>query len=278
MPFFTRRPVAPVLTAVLALGLLGGCGLVDDGGVQVAPQAVAETVPPTSSTTTTTTSSTTTTPTTTTPTTTPTTSSTTTTTSSTTTTTSSTTTTVPDGPVYTEQDHTLFATAGPVELFHPARRVELIGFHEAGHDGSQQQTVAAGAAPSVVLESRGRNTGSRTAADLVVDPDIEIRSPVTGTVIRGGTYVLYCDHSDDFLVIEPDAAPGWEVKIFHIDGLLVGVGDRVEAGRTPIAPHATRLPFESQVDEFTVEPSNPHVHVEVVDPSIPDIPTPGSGC
>jgi hypothetical protein len=180
--------------------------------------------------------------------------------------------------VYLEQDHTQFASAGPVDLFHPARRVELIGFHEAGHDGSQQQTPTDGAAPSVILESRGRNTGSRTAADIVVDPEVEIRSPITGTVIRGGTYVLYCDYSDDFLVIEPDAAPGWEVKIFHIDGLMVGVGDELEAGVTVIAPRATRLPFESQVDEFTDEPSNPHVHVEVIDPSIPDIPTPGGGC
>jgi hypothetical protein len=185
---------------------------------------------------------------------------------------------VPEGPVYTEQDHVRFSTAGPVELFHPSGRVELIGFHEAGHDGSQQQTAVEGAAPSVTLGSRGRNTGSRTAADIVVDPEVEIRSPVTGTVIRGGTYVLYCDYSDDFLVIEPDTAPGWEVKIFHIDGLLVGVGDRLEAGVTAIAPRATRLPFESQVDEFSATPSNPHVHVEVIDPSIPDIPTPGGGC
>ncbi len=66
--------------------------------------------------------------------------------------------------------------------------------------------------------------------------------------------------------------------MFHFDGLQVGAGDRVVAGVTVIAPRATPLPFESQVDEFTAEPSNPHVHVEVIDPSIPDIPTPGGGC
>ena len=182
------------------------------------------------------------------------------------------------GPVYIEQPYTQFAMAGPVPLFHPAARVEYIGFHEAGHDGSQQQSVEGSAVPSTVMETRNRNTGSRTAADIVVDPEAEIRSPVSGVVVRGGTYVLYCDHSDDFLVIEPDAAPGWEVKIFHIDGVQVSAGDRVEAGITVIAPRATRLPFESQVDEFTAEPSNPHVHVEVVDPSIPDIPSGSGGC
>ena len=254
-----RRPF-PLGIASLALVVAlvaSGCGLGDNGGVQVAPQAIgdlsATTRPaPTSSTTSTTTS--------------------------TTTTTTTTTTTAPAGPSYTVQDYTRFSLAGPVELFHPARRVELIGFHEAGHDGSQQQSVEPGAAPSVTLESRSRNTGSRTAADIVVDPEIEIRSPVTGTVIRGGTYVLYCDYSDDFVVIEPDAAPGWEVKMFHIDGLMVSAGERVIAGVTVLASRATRLPFESQVDEFTAEPSNPHVHVEVIDPSIPDIPSAGGGC
>jgi hypothetical protein len=39
-----------------------------------------------------------------------------------------------------------------------------------------------------------------------------------------------------------------------------------------------RLPFESQVDEYTAQPANPHVHIEVIDPSIPNIPGPGGGC
>jgi len=267
------RPLGYVLVVLAAVLLSASCGLGDNGDVHVAPVAdpaasavssttvSSTTVPATTATSTTTTSA-----------------SPSSTTSSSSTTTTTTTTTAPDGAAYTEQEHTLFSTTGDVELFHPARLVELIGFHEAGHDGSQQQAAAGGSAPTVILETRSRNTGSRTAADIVVHPDAEIRSPVTGTVIRGGTYVLYCDHSDNFLVIEPDAAPGWEVKIFHIDGLEVEVGDHLDAGVTVIAPRATRLPFESQVDEFTAEPSNPHVHIEVVDPSIPDIPSPGGGC
>ena len=55
-------------------------------------------------------------------------------------------------------------------------------------------------------------------------------------------------------------------------------GERVTAGETVLAPGPTQLPFESQVDELrTVDPAWPHVHIEVVDPSIPDRPTPG-GC
>jgi hypothetical protein len=129
------------------------------------------------------------------------------------------------------------------------------------------------------MESRERLTSSRTAADIVVDPAAEIRSPVTGVVKRAGTYTLYCDYKDNYAVFSPDAHPAWEVKILHFVGLQVRAGQRVTAGVTPVGSHARKLPFESQVDELaTVLPAWPHVHVEVVDPSIKDIPTPGGGC
>ena len=175
-----------------------------------------------------------------------------------------------------QQAWTPFAAVGPVVLHHPAARVERVGFHESSHDGARQLLPLPTAAAPVQLESRDRDTAPYTAADVVVDPGGEIRAPVTGTVLRAGTYVLYCDHSDDFAVIEPDARPGWEVKLLHIDGVLVRRGDRVVAGQTLVAPRPTVLPFESQVDEVTATPAWPHVHLEVVDPSIPD--RPGQGC
>jgi murein DD-endopeptidase MepM/ murein hydrolase activator NlpD len=170
-----------------------------------------------------------------------------------------------------------FATVEQVVLHHPAAQVEVIGFHEAGHDGARQMVPTAGAARPVELESRQRGTGSRTAADIVVSPDAEIRAPVTGTVTRAGSYVLYCEHRDDYAVIDPDGRPGWEVKILHIDGVQLEAGQRVEAGVTVVAPRPTLLPFGSQVDEHTAAPAWPHVHVEVVDPTIPDRPSPGGG-
>ena len=180
--------------------------------------------------------------------------------------------------VVTESGWTPFAIASGVVLHHPAAYVERIGFHEANHRGARQLEVQPDAIAPITLRSRARHTGSRSAADIVVDPDGEIRSPVTGTVIRAGTYVLYCDYSDGFVVIDPDARPGWEVKLLHIDGVQVQPGDRVEAGVTPLAARPTPLPFESQVDKHTAEPSWPHVHVEVVDPSIPNPPSSGGGC
>ncbi len=176
----------------------------------------------------------------------------------------------------TETGYQPFATTGTLTLVHPVARVEVIGFHESTHDGSQQMDTTLTVATNNTLDSRGRETGSRTAADIVVDPTSEIRSPITGTVIRSGGYVLYCDISDQFVVIEPDDQPGWEVKMFHINGLRVSNGDHVEAGITVLAGQATQLPFVSQIDGFSAEPSWPHVHVEVIDPSIPD--RPGGGC
>ena len=151
----------------------------------------------------------------------------------------------------------------------------MVAFHQSNHDGAQQQQPLPTAASPVTLDNRERDTGPRGAADIVADPDVEIRAPVSGRVKRAGSYVLYCDNRDHYVVIEPDARPGWEVKLLHVSGVKVRTGDRVQAGVTVVAPGPTRLPFESQVDELTAEPAWPHVHVEVVDPSIPDRPSPG---
>ncbi|HEX2027006.1 MAG TPA: hypothetical protein VHF25_03300 [Nitriliruptorales bacterium] len=177
-----------------------------------------------------------------------------------------------------EAPWTPFATVGGVVLRHPSSRVERVGFHQSNHDGARQLEVLPTAIHPITLPTRERVTASRTAADVVVDPHVAIRSPVTGTVLRAGTYVLYCEHRDDFAVIEPDDHPGWEVKVLHIDGVQVRRGARVEAGVTVLAAGPTPLPFSSQVDDHTAEPSWPHVHIEVVDPSIPDRPSPGGGC
>jgi hypothetical protein len=66
-----------------------------------------------------------------------------------------------------EQYYSPFATVGGVTLYHPSTRVEMIGFHESSHDGAQQQVPADSAREWVTLSTRGRGTGSRTAADIV---------------------------------------------------------------------------------------------------------------
>ena len=162
-------------------------------------------------------------------------------------------------------------------LHHVADRIESIGFHESARDGAQPLTPLSTSVSWFTMDTRNRDTDPRGASDIVVEPDREIRAPVTGTVRRAGTYTLYCDHVDQYAVIEPDARPGWEVKVLHIDGLALTQGQRVVAGVTRLAARARVLPFPSQVEESTGLPPWPHVHVEVVDPTLPDRPT-GPGC
>jgi hypothetical protein len=170
-----------------------------------------------------------------------------------------------------------FAFASDVTLHYPSSRVEHVGFHESNDEGAQQMQALPGV-DATTLEDRGRGTGSQTSADVVVDPESEIRAPVSGTVTSSGSYVLYCDKRDYFLNIEPDDHPGWKVRMLHMTGLNVSVGDVVVVGETIVAPHARQLPFSSQVDDIrTAEPAWPHIHMEIVDPSIPNVPNPGSG-
>ena len=84
--------------------------------------------------------------------------------------------------VVREQPWTPFATVGPVTLHHPADRVEAIGFHQSGQDGAQALTAVDTAVRWFTMASRGRDTARQGAADIVVEPGREIRSPVTGTV------------------------------------------------------------------------------------------------
>jgi len=170
-----------------------------------------------------------------------------------------------------------YATVGPVVLHAPGDVVEAIGFHQSGHDGALPQSPLPGPVRAGLLEQRGRDTSPQGASDVVLDPGREVRSPVTGTVVRAGTYALYCRLPDHHLVVEPDDAPGWEVKVLHFQGLQVRAGDRVEAGVTVIGTAPRMLPFRSQIDDHTTPPHWPHVHVEVVDPSVPDRRT-GPGC
>jgi len=176
-----------------------------------------------------------------------------------------------------EQEWIAFGMAGDVTLHFPAFHVEHVGFHESNDEGAQQIDPLPGI-DATVLSDRGRGNNPQGAADVVVEPGMEIRAPVSGTVRNANAYTLYCDYTDDLVIITPDDHPSWRVKVLHILGLEVSPGDRVEAGVTVIADHAHQLPFASQVDDIrTAEPAWPHVHIEVTDPSIPNVPNGGSG-
>lgn len=178
----------------------------------------------------------------------------------------------------TEVGYRPLGRAASVGLSLPVALIEMIGFHEASHPGAQAINAAGTGVEMITLASRSRGTAERSAADIVVPPGEPVVAPATGTIVAANPYILYCQHDDRLVYIEPDGLPGWQVRVFHVVGEGPPVGTRVIAGVTPIATGARLLPFESQVDEFTGEPSWPHVHVEVVDTTVPDTRPPGPGC
>ena len=160
----------------------------------------------------------------------------------------------------------------------PATTIERLGFHQSTHPGALAMTPPG--EPIVrtsTMASRNRGTAATGAADIAVEPTTTITAPVSGRVARAGHYTLYCRYRDGYVVINPDGRPDLEVKLLHIQGVTVTAGQRVEVGE-PLAAHATTFPFESQIDELTGEPSWPHVHIEVVDPSVPRNPSSGRSC
>lgn len=168
------------------------------------------------------------------------------------------------------------ATVAGFTIATPVAVIERAGFHQSTHPGALPITpVADPPIRLTTMASRGRGTDLRSAIDIVAEPATTITAPVAGTVARAGGYTLYCRYRDGYVVINPDAAPHLEVKLLHIQGVSVRAGQRVTVGQ-PVAAHATAFPFRSQVDDLTAEPSWPHVHLEVVDPSVPR--PPGGGC
>ncbi len=175
------------------------------------------------------------------------------------------------------EGESLLTVAG-LDLVAPSALIERVGFHQSTHPGALRLTEADDApARFTVLASRNRGTDRQGAADIVTEPGTAITSPVAGTVIRAGHYTLYCHYRDGFVVIRPDDRPDLEVKLLHVQNVAVGPGYRVEVGDL-LAGHATSFPFSSQVDGHTAAPAWPHVHLEVVDPSIPRTPSSGGGC
>lgn len=168
-------------------------------------------------------------------------------------------------------------TVAGLTLAAPASVVERAGFHESSHPGAKEMTAASPAPVRIsTMGSRERGTNGRSAVDVAVDPATKITAPITGTVIRAGGYTLYCKYSDSYVVIAPDANPALEVKILHLRDLAVKAGQRVTAG-DKVAGRANKFTFTSQIDELTVATTAwPHVHLEVVDPSVPR--PPGGGC
>ncbi|MBK5094025.1 MAG: M23 family metallopeptidase, partial [Actinobacteria bacterium] len=185
-----------------------------------------------------------------------------------------------------------FATWNGVELKSPIRYSDLLGciFHEAsveGSDGKPNGTQAiqpvgqclrndnpSACYPGVDLntdgdpayfieETRGRGTYSTTACDVQAKAGAEVVSPVDGTVLTAGSYLLYGRYPDLRVNILIDGQPGYHIAVLHMSSLAVSRGERVEAGKTVIGTVRDLVPyFHSGPNDYTREEGN-HAHIQI---------------
>lgn len=168
-----------------------------------------------------------------------------------------------------------------VEIHTDGDHTEMVGFHESNspqalpldatrpiarshHAGVSVPTTGEADGQVIVLPTRDRASGPMTAMDLAVQPGEAVVSPVTGVVVESEP--IRYEGTDHRIVIRPDANPDVEVLVVHVEGALVEAGDRVRAGRTPVAAGPRQLHFDSQIDRFTEAARGdalPHVHVEL---------------
>jgi hypothetical protein len=163
-------------------------------------------------------------------------------------------------------------------MYHEASLPPALELHPLGHllhnyNRYKFHRPAPASGPGyTVMSSRGRPHPATSAADIVVRPHTEVRSPVTGRVVGVRPYRLYCRYPDMRVAIEPADDPGLQVVMIHLRGVRVRRGQRVFATLSVIG-RPRDFPFRSQVDDY-LRGGNPHVHIEVEKPS----PNPVSAC
>lgn len=180
----------------------------------------------------------------------------------------------------TQEAPRTFAGYDGITLVEPAADVLSIGFHQAGGShpaltpmgelvanenpyGTDHVEHVAGGAAIRVMPSRGRGGSGTSAADVALAPGTVVRSVVTGTVTAVEDYTLYGSHRDVFVEIQPEGRPDVRVVLYHLDDVVVGVGDPVFAGLTPIAGGARDLPVTNQIDRYAESCPCPHVDIRL---------------
>ncbi|MEX2486258.1 MAG: M23 family metallopeptidase [Nitriliruptoraceae bacterium] len=180
----------------------------------------------------------------------------------------------------------LFAMSGDVRLHVPSQHPLAVGFHEASADYSRPLTPVGrmlanrnptrpirtvdGERPGyLVLSSRGRPFASTSSVDVAMEVGDSVVSPVDGVVADVRDYLLYGRHRDTRIEIRPDDSSTAILVMLHVEGAEVNAGDRVVAGKTPVASSARLLPFASHIDRDVPGARRPHVHIEVRDPDSP---------
>lgn len=136
-----------------------------------------------------------------------------------------------------------------------------MGLRENATTVSITRTSRPGAPVAFLMASRGRGSAPTSSVDIAVNNGTIIRSPVSGRIRKVTSYMLYGRYDDVRIEIEPDGHSDIFVAIVHLDQPRVSVGERVEAGLTPLA-RPRPLPIGSQIDQYLGKASE-HIHVQV---------------
>lgn len=170
-----------------------------------------------------------------------------------------------------------------VKLAFPAEisRVIAVGFHEAENPkaypllpafqclSSETSSAVRGIVASskrpvfLILDSRNRKQLSNSAADVAVEPETVIKSPVDGEVTKVKTYYLYGKYLDYHVEIMPKGEPGVRAVLIHLIDVIVKEGDRVKRGETAIGKvHPLYDKINSQINRYIPRRCD-HVHIQV---------------
>lgn len=185
------------------------------------------------------------------------------------------------------------ASYGDVALYSPIPASEVTGvlFHQASYAYAlvmdtqlpKADATAALEAHSVRV-NRSQTDGTwldadalhvwRTTASTAMDTSIDIGAeagtleyaPVTGTVVLVTEYQLYDTCTDYEIHIQPDGHPELDVVVIHDTDPLVGAGDHVVAGATPIASVRDIAASITgiQLAQYTDTAGN-HAHIQIND-------------
>jgi hypothetical protein len=172
----------------------------------------------------------------------------------------------------------VFASVRGLRIMLPHRATELVAFHQAskpealafkpiGHLIANDNPSEFRPGPNRpgpgyrVLSSRGRGRPATSAVDIVVPKRALLAAPVSGRVVEVRQYPLYGRMLDWRVAIEPTGHPDLQVVLIHLERPWVAVGDRIVAGKTPLAV-VRLLDFTSQVD-YVTNKHLPHTHIEV---------------
>ncbi|HEB13025.1 MAG TPA: hypothetical protein ENI11_05070 [Actinobacteria bacterium] len=174
----------------------------------------------------------------------------------------------------------VFASVSGIDLVLPVLKTQIqgIGYHQAFNKNSPaltsrftlmagpttqsvSQAAGAGQLVSFVMPSRGRGSALDSSVDIALVAGTKINSIVDGEVLSVTPYMLYGKREDIRIEIKPDGQPGLKVCVIHIEQPLVQPGQKVEAGKTPLAT-VRPLGINSQINQFLTNATD-HLHIQI---------------